>query len=183
MVWNKSGPALWLTVVAVIAAVLVIASVVINLVAENGADLRPEDTPEGAVQRYLRALVDDDITAAYEYMSEPVKTDCTLQYFAQMTEYQRERSFTARLSTTLDLSGIKQVNVEISDSDDGPFFGNGYSYTVSFTLAEEDGQWLFTEPPWPMSWCPPIDEQRLSQPGAKLPAEPVTPTPATAGGA
>lgn len=173
-IWNRSGPALWLTGVAVIAVALVVASIVINMVVDNrDGDLLPEDTAEGSVQRYLRALLDDDISTAYSYMSPPIQEACSLQHFLDTTSYQRSVEFSARLTGTSDVGETKVVSVEIGEGDFDPF-GSDFKYSVTFVLAPgngedgEGGQWLMSEPPWPMTWCP------------DLPGDPRSPaTPAT----
>ncbi len=156
MLSKRSAPSLWLILVGAFAALLVIVSIVLNLVLDNSDDLLPEDTPEGAVQRYLRAIVDDDVSEAYAYVSASLQGTCTLQHFIQTTEYQRSRDLAARVTSTIDVDGKKLVSVEITEPDSGGLFGGGrYSYTVSFTLSLEDGAWQMSEPPWPMSGCPP----------------------------
>ena len=152
----QSASAWWLVAIGSIAAVLVVTSIVINVVLDSSDDeLLPADTPEGAVQQYLQALVDDDYAEAFAYVSETLQ-DCTLQHFIQITEFRRERDFSATLGRTTSIDDITLVTVKITEpSFDIPFGRGENSFDTVFTLAEEEGQWRFSEPPWPMAWCPP----------------------------
>ena len=106
-------------------------------------------------QQYLQALVDDDYAEAFAYVSETLQ-DCTLQHFIQITEFRRERDFSATLGRTTSISDITLVTVKITEpSFDIPFGRGENSFDTVFTLAEEEGQWRFSEPPWPMAFCPP----------------------------
>jgi hypothetical protein len=153
---KRSASALWLIVIAAGAAILIVVSVVLNLLADDRADeLLPADTPEGTVQRYLLALSEDEVPAAYDYVGDELKETCTLQHFIQTSSYQRERDFSARLSGTTKIDDGYLVVVEIGEPGFDPPFGQGqYSYTVTFSLAQEDGGWRISEPPWPVNWCP-----------------------------
>jgi hypothetical protein len=166
-----SAQSIWLITIAAIAVVLVVVSVLINVLLDGQGELHPGDTPEGAVQRYLRAIADDEVETAYSYLSADLPNSCTLQHFIQSTDYQRSQSFSARLLDTIDADGHTVVSVEITELDEsGPFGGGGYDLRMTFTLVEEEGEWRLAEPPWPMAWCPP--ERETPTP---------VPTPSTAG--
>lgn len=173
MKWMQSASSRWLAAIASFAAVLVIVSVLISILAGNGnSDLLPADTPEGTVQRYLQALADDDVAAAYGYMSADLKDECSLELFLQ-TSFWREQNFGAALSRTVNIDGRSIVNVEITEQGNNLPFGQGqYTFTTSFTMALENGEWCIAEPPWPVSWCPPERElQAPTRPGVAIPAE------------
>ena len=159
----QSASQWWLISIGVVAAALVIISVIINVVADDGdADLLPEDTPEGTVQRYLKALAADDPALAFSYISTS-QEGCTLENFIQTTEYRRTQDFSATLTRTTTTDVATLVTVKITESEfDPPFGGGGYDFDSIFTLKQEDGVWRFTEPPWP-SWCPPQREVPLPE--------------------
>jgi hypothetical protein len=151
----RSASTMWLIGIIASAALLIVIAVVINLVSDsNQADLLPADTPEGVGQRYLIALNDDDGATAFGYISSSL-TSCTLTHFIQTTGYQREQNYSVSLGKTTTTDKATLVAVKITDAPSGDLFGqNGYSYDVIFTLKEEADGWRFSEPPWPMSWCP-----------------------------
>jgi hypothetical protein len=156
MLSNRSASTVWLITVSTIAIVLVLVSVLLNVLLDGKSeDLLPADSPEGTVQRYLRAIADDDVTVAYGYLSSDLQTACTLQHFIQSTEYYRSRDFGARLRDTVEIDETRVVSAEISEPDGGSIFGNrGFDFTTTYTLAIEGGEWRMSEPPWPMGWCP-----------------------------
>ena len=154
---NKSAPSLWLISIAALAIALVVFSVSLNLILDNGQeDLLPNDTPQGIVQRYLMAIADYHTEEAYNFLTENAQDSCGFESFLQTIEYQRNREFSARLIDTVDLENRKLVSVEISEPNNaGPFDGGGYSFETRFTLEEQDGEWWISELPWPAEWCPP----------------------------
>jgi hypothetical protein len=178
MTWMESASSKWLAGIASFVTVLIIVSVLISIFANDGTDLLPADTPEGTVQRYLQALTEDDLIAAYGYISEDVKVDCKLEYFIQTSKYQREQNFGAALTETNNIAGRSIVGVDIIEPGSGAPFGSGrYTFRTSFTLMQEDGEWLITEPPWPVSVCAPY--QKLPMSPAIPPATPEAKTSAT----
>lgn len=182
MAWMQSASSRWLAGIASFAAVLIIVSVLVSVLA-NDDDLLPADTPEGAVQRYLRAVGDDDIVASYEYVSEDLKDECTLEHFLQMTRF-REQNFSAALSQTTDIGDKTVVSVEITEQgNDGPFGSGQYSFDTSFTLVLENGEWRMSEPPWPVSFCPPERELPTRPAIPPATAEAATSTPLTSAAA
>lgn len=155
----RSSSTRWLAGIALFAAALIITSVLLSVLLGDDAELLPADTPEGTVQRYIRALNEKDPITAYSYVSKDLEPDCTLQHFINTTEYITERGVGAELVRTTSVDGSRVVRVEITESRlDPPFGGGQYSFTVTFTLEQQDGEWRMTEPPWPMSWCPPQRE-------------------------
>ena len=151
----QSASTMWLAGIIASAALLIIIAVVINLASDNRTpDLLPIDTPEGVVQRYLLALNEDDSTEAFGYISSSLST-CTLTQFVETTSYQRQQNFSASLGKTTTTEKATLVTVSITDRSSGDLFGqNNYSYNIIFTLRQEADGWRFSEPPWPMGWCP-----------------------------
>lgn len=177
MSWMQSASSRWLAGIGLFAAVLIIVSVLISVLA-NDTDLLPADTPEGAVQRYLQALASDDVPEAYEFVSADLKDRCTLEHFLQTTRYERGRNFSAALSQTTDLGGRMVVSVEITEQgNDGPFGGGQYGFETSFTVTLEEGDWRITEPPWPVNFCPSNEDLPTRPAIPPATAEVTTPTP------
>ena len=134
---------------------LAVAGVVVALVTTRGeADLLPEDSPEGVVQRFLLALEDKEYREAYGYLSAGTTNGCTLEDFARQASYQEVRDSHMTLEDTqrFDDTAVVTARVTVFDPDI-PFGASEYSYDRTFDLTLEDGQWRLA---WPNYWCPPM---------------------------
>lgn len=145
---------LWLLGAAIFVAALVVAGVVVALVTtRGGVDLFPEDSPEGVVQRYLRALQDEEYRQAYDYLSGDLQRRCSLDEFvtSAFSTGTREHHMTLEDTQTLDDSALVTGRVTVFDPG-VPFGPSEYSYDRTFHLKLEEGQWRLTWPEWR---CPP----------------------------
>ena len=127
----------------------------VALVTTRGeADLLPEDSPEGVVQRFLLALGDKEYREAYGYLSAGTTNGCTLEDFARQASYQEVRDSHMTLEDTqrFDDTAVVTARVAVFDPDI-PFGTSEYSYDRTFDLTLEDGQWRLA---WPDYWCPPM---------------------------
>ena len=129
--------------------------------------LLPEGTPEGTVHRFLLAVEQGDNRRAYDYLDSELQETCTYQHFRDSN-----RSFEAKggryaddlrvtLEGTESVDGAVEVRVRITrfrvsppSPFSPPFDGGESSHGERFTLEMTDGDWLFVDPPWPMSRCP-----------------------------
>jgi hypothetical protein len=134
--------------------------------------LLPEGTPEGTVHRFLVAVERGDNRRAYDYLDSELQATCTYQHFRDST-----RGFEAKgdryaddlrvtLEGTESVDGAVEVRVRITrfrvsppSPFSPPFDGGESSHGERFTLEMTDGDWLFTDPPWPMSRCPQAGEK------------------------
>ncbi|MDA1278903.1 MAG: hypothetical protein O3B95_02515 [Chloroflexi bacterium] len=171
MAWMQSASSRWLIAIASSAAVLIIVSVLISVLADNrNVDILPVGTPEGTVQRYLQALTDGDLTAAYGYVSTDLKNECTLEHFLETARW-REKNFSASVRDTTIIDDRTIVTVEITEpGSNQPFSQGGYSFDTIFTLTSDNEEWRISEPPWPVSWCPPkqVTHRATAQASAKV---------------
>ncbi len=169
MNWMRSPSSRWLTVIASFAAILIIVSVLVSNLSDNrNSDLLSADSPEGTVQRYLMALTNDDLSAAYGYATTNLKNECTIEHFIDMTKW-RDQSFSASLKNASVFDDRTIVIVEITEpGGNQPFGRGGYSFDTSFTLMLENGEWRISEAPWPIGWCP--SERNIPSPALKQPA-------------
>lgn len=148
----------WLVAVAGVVVALILVSVAVALINPRGAaETLSEDTPEGIVQRFILAVQDRDFSLAHGYLSDELKKTCTV---ARMEEsppwrvYMPEDSRIALLGKEELSSGRMQVRVRVTQVNVSPPFGvSEYSHQERYVLVQENGEWRFTEPPWPMSWC------------------------------
>jgi len=143
----------WLIGVTVFVIALAVAGIVVALVTRSG-DLLPADSPEGAVQRYLRALQDRDYEVAYGYLSSASKNGCSLQDFLRQASYREVRDSHMTLEDTRRLDGTAIVSARVTVFDPTvPFGPSESSYEQTFELKLENGQWRVT---WPDYRCTPL---------------------------
>jgi hypothetical protein len=133
-------------VVAVIVLVAIAAAVVVALRPEP--DYEPS-TPEGAVQRFLEAVLDDDFASAATYLDPAGACDeqdliraGRFDVARVVLEDVREREDTAQLDVTIVRGG-----------GGGPFDAYEYEEHHTYQLVRSDGGWLLTGEPWPLYFC------------------------------
>lgn len=142
----------WLLIVGAVIAAAVLVGVVVTATAGD-ADTYPDGSPERAVQDYLQAVRDRDVTSAIAFLAPDLAERCSPTYREPITD----RGATG-LRATLDRATVRgeiaEVHVRITETyGGGPFGANESTMTVVFILERMDGRWLFTEPPWPL-YCP-----------------------------
>lgn len=155
-----------------IVIVAVIGIVVAFLYRSAEFPLLPEGTPEGTVHRFLSAIESGDTVRGYDYLSPSLKETCNFQHFRDSVRWfdARDGRNSGDLRVTLDevrpINGAVEVRVRIirfsfsSPSPLAPPFESGESsYGESFTLERFGDEWLFIDPPWPMSRCPESKEE------------------------
>lgn len=142
----------WLIGVTAIVLGLAVAGLVVALITTRGGELLPEDSPEGAVQRYLLALDDGDAREAYTYLSDETRAVCALSDFLRYASYREVRGSRVTLEDTQRLDDTAVVTAEVSVLDvEFPLEPREYSYTETFDLRLEAGQWRLVSPGY---WCP-----------------------------
>ena len=172
----------WLIGGAAFLAVLLIASLVVALT--ESEDTLSGDTAEGAVQRYLMAVQDEDFLAAHGLLSKELREECTIEAFAGGAF--RDGKGLAESRVTLedkkDLNGSALVVARVTQiRGSSPFGTSESSFEQRFTLAQEDGEWRLTQYPWPYLGCggPFPERPRPVEPAEwSAPAPAPTPEPA-----
>ena len=159
-----------MVVLAAAVVLLAVAAVVIALVAGGGGRLLSEESPEGVVQRFLLAIEAGDYGEAYDYLGAKLKEECTYDDFLDRSSGERIKEIQATLVRTEAFDDRTEVTISITRFRvSGPFLAPFDSPTSShqerYLLRQEERQWLFSQMPWPVYWCP-------------VPAEPVRPVPA-----
>ena len=157
--WTLSSR--WLVGVAGVVVALIVISVAVALINPRGAaETLSEDTPEGVVQRFILAIQDRDYTLAHSYLSDELKKTCTVAQIEERSSFSVDtlRDNRIALLGTDELSdGRMQVRVRVTQVNVSPPFGvDESSYQERYVLVQENGDWRFAEPPWPLGWCPPI---------------------------
>ncbi|MBM4410592.1 MAG: hypothetical protein FJ037_04580 [Chloroflexi bacterium] len=144
----------WLAILAAVIAVAVFAGILVTMGA-GGADTYPEGSPERAVQDYLRAVGDREATTALSFISPELAARCSTTSREPIAS-RGSSGLRATLDRATTRGETAEVHVLITETyGSGPFGANESNQTAVFILARTDGQWRFTEPPWPLH-CPPV---------------------------
>lgn len=142
----------WLLLVAGVVAGAVVLAVAIALATQRETSF-PAGSPEEAVQLYLRAVADREAELALSFMSSDLVDRCG-ELPRDAIDYRGDRTFRATLLRTTLRNEKAEVVVELRETYGTPPFDGGESvWQQTFVLVQEQGEWRFTETPWPL-WCP-----------------------------
>ena len=157
----------WLIGGGVFLAALLAGSVAAALL-ERDASF-PEGSAEAVVQRYVRAVEEDDWEAAHALLSAELREECPVEeLFADRGGWAPYRVVhrgdrgdrRVTLEETRTLGETLLVTVEVTESRfEGPFGTSSWSYEVQYSLTEEDSEWRFSEYPDPFYDCPGREEE------------------------
>lgn len=129
------------------AALLVVISLIVILTRGAPVEMHP-DSPEGFVQRYAQALIDDDRAAARELLTPGLAAECT------DTDPGSGDGVRLILVRTDERENTATVHVEVSTPGGGGLFGpSDYVSRESFELERSDGVWGITRAPWQFTIC------------------------------
>ena len=148
-----------LVVLAAAVVLLAIVAVVIAMVTGGDGRLLSEKSPEGVVQRFLLAVEAGDYGEAYDYLGDNLKEGCTYDDFLDRSSRERIEDIQATLVKTEAFDDRTEVVISITSfRASGPFLAPFDSPTSSYQhrylLLQEEEQWLFSQMPWPVYWCP-----------------------------
>ena len=149
----------WLIGAAAFLAVLLIVSIVLALTSQEAEFV--SGTPEHAVQTLLRAAEGDDLETAYAMLSQELQQKCEIENFADGGRYRSrdDRDIRATLRDTRLVGTTTVVDVQVTRfRNSGPFDTGESTYGRRYDLRQEDGEWKFTEYPWPYDYCLESDE-------------------------
>ena len=164
----------WLIGGAVFLGALLIASIAVALLEKE--ETLAEGTPELAVQRFLQAVEADELEQSYDFLSEKLKHDCTVEElfgrFAPSKGTVEDSRITLEKTATVNETVF--VTVRVTSFHGSSLFGTSESsFEPTFALSKEEGQWRFTEYPWPFSRCGPF-EPMTEEPRVREPLEPLS---------
>ena len=142
---------------------LVVLAIALSRLIDDEETTYPPNTPEGTVQRYIRAAIDEDPETAIALLTEHNKTDCVLR---ELREHMGHPSVRVRpIPPALDRYRVRLGNVEEIDSENVTVtIGTSYvsepdlfefpndrnTYEYEFELQRSpDGFWLIAESEWP----------------------------------
>ena len=149
----RVAPNLWLAGIVTAVVALAVAGIVVALVTSRDEALLSASSPEGTVQRYLRALEDRRYADAYAYLSANAREQCTIEQFRRAVSYRGLEDSEMILEDTQLLDDTAIVTARVTVFDPGNVFDSSdYSYTETFELTRENALWRVQ---WEDYRCPP----------------------------
>ena len=126
-----------------ILALLGISVVVVLALGRTATPEYPADSPEGTLQRYLATFEEGDYEAAYEYFSERVKEQMSVDdYRRNLDMYQGAPTAQRVLFQGTDGDGDRvRVQLVIEYFYDDGFGGGSSSMPRQVNMVREDGEW------------------------------------------
>ncbi len=126
---------------------VVVLAVVAVVTGGRTVDLDP-NSPEGVVQRYAQAMIDEDRDAAHELLAD---RDCTFEEY-----FYFERDMRVTLGDVEITDNRARVEVTVSWPSGEPILDPyGSSERNVFFLVPVDGEWRIDQAPWPFWACIP----------------------------
>ncbi len=133
--------------------VLVVLTIVLVMTGSDNVSLLPADTPEGVVQRFLKAFQEKDYQTAYSYLriNEKGVTLSFDEWHKSVSPYTGEEhnAWRATLDRTNVTGNTATVDVIVDRfRPDAPFENPVDTNTVQFKLNKIEGAWYInTRPP------------------------------------
>lgn len=136
--------------------VVVLLAVAIAVAVRPPAEFDPT-TPQGAVQGYFRAVLDENAGLAFTYLADDIGRKCPRGELRHVTPPSARVLF-RRTEITGDTA---RVDVRITETyGEGPFAelppeGGSATFDETVFLELHDDRWLISESPWPIhTYCP-----------------------------
>ena len=138
-------------------AVLIIVTVVLVLTLGQGSSVSlPQNSPEGAVQRYLQAVQDKDYANAYSLLTPPASPTPDggkpvppqdFQYYVMSAQNAASNTWKANLGKVTETGSTATVDVSVEVfRPSGPFGNQVNTNNVTFFLKKVGSGWLITAP-------------------------------------
>ena len=168
----------WLIGGGALLGMLLIASIIVA--ALEKAETLPAGTAQVTVQRFLIAVEEENVEIAHSLLSSDLRLECPVEEFFGREPYPDKRLTDDRI-TLVGTQTVKDtvfVTVRVTQFRGGsPFGASESSHQQRFTLHKEQGEWRFSDYPWPFFRCRKPDPERVAPaPTATQPPAP-TPTP------
>ncbi|WP_146112474.1 MULTISPECIES: hypothetical protein [unclassified Arthrobacter] len=154
MTSNYSRVRLSLIALGALCVALVIAAL-ISVALRPAAPLLAENTPEGAVQRYIMAIADADMDTAKNFVHNAADKQLCDPLSAELRDPE------VSLIKTVITGNSAEVHVTFNDDTSAvydSFFGM-YAYQDSFQLTQVGSDWKILVAPWQVNMC--TDEEML----------------------
>lgn len=136
-----------LLIVLAVSALVVIVSLIAVFTRSAPAPLDP-NSPEGVVQTYMQAVIDDDLTAARALLTAELRENC------QTSQPSPPTGVRITHVRTIERTDEATVTVDIGSPGGGGLFGpSDYVSRESFELARTDEGWRIAVAPWQFETC------------------------------
>ena len=134
-----------------VVALVIITVVVVFLAGDRTAVDFAEDTPEGALQRYLRAFDDGDLDAAYAYFSADVRADMDRDAYERTVAMYHpgigvDRTRRALFDGRLGEGDSLRLKVTVEEIYGDGLGASSNRYQREVRMVREDGGWRVDEP-------------------------------------
>lgn len=157
----------WLIAAGLLLALVIGGSIVIGT--RRGETDFPPDSPEGVIQRYVRAVEDKDAAAVLDVLSPAARQRCEITDIRSSFRYPENRDLRVTLRNTRVTGDRAEVKIHVTESTgSSPFDSGSFDHEETFDLVRTEGKWLIEQPTWPV-YCPPPGVPR----GGVAPAVPV----------
>jgi hypothetical protein len=147
---NRATRSRWVAWVLGLLVLAVVGTGILAGILREPTTLDP-NTPEGTVQAYLQAVLDEDWSSARAHLADDLARRCSVVDF-------RYAWVPDQLTTTLDGTRTTDDGVEVrvqlrSVASPDPLRTVDGVSTETFDLVQQDGQWRITGAPWPVMDC------------------------------
>ncbi len=145
------------TLIGIVAGVIVLVVLAIALprLIDQEEATYPPNTPEGTVQRYIRAVIDEDVDTALALLAEENTTTCMDEGLRDRLSYHYVEEHRVRLGDVEEIDAETViVTIRITYTREPDLFqlpDEGYTYDYDYELRRSlDGFWLIAESEWPI---------------------------------
>lgn len=136
-------------VLAIVVGVIAVVAVVAGVLAANRSVPRYDrNTPTGAVQAYLSAVIDGDHQKAATFLA--AGSPCTVD---DLDQAYLPEGLRVVLRGTEVTGGTAQVEVDVVMSTGGPLDSTENAERHTFRLTRSGERWLIAGTPWPLYDC------------------------------
>ncbi len=142
----------FLTVILIVIALLVVASIATFFLRQDEVVYLPEDTPEAIVHNYILAITDKDYERAYAYLAEGKNKPSYDDFESNFLFNTNNSGYKIGKTTTSGSSAY--VEVTVLENSGGVFFDR-YDYVEIARLLKQDGEWKLIQMPyayWAWGW-------------------------------
>ena len=109
-------------------------------------------TPEGTVQSYVQAVLDDEAAKAASYLDPDLAARCDLSHLESHSDSTRA------VIVDTDVEGDRaRIEIRFTEvSGEVPFDRHEHIFDEVFVLERHTDGWRIAERPWPFYFCPEV---------------------------
>ena len=143
----------FLTIILVVIALLVVASLAVFFLKQDNAVYLPEDAPENIVHNYILAVEEGNYERAYTYLAEKENKPNYEAFKEYYLLYHNEAGY--QVGATNIASDTASVEITILEGSSNFFFDRYNNYVENARLLKQDGKWKIIQMPysyWSWEW-------------------------------